>query len=181
MAYPKKLPVQQLIIRYKGLFDFDGLYNLMVRWLKARRYWFKETDYKHKVPGPYGAEKEIYWMAEKKINDYIGYTIKMYTHLFEINDVEVIKDGEKKRLMNARLEIYFDAWVTVDFEKRMERSKIWAALADVYYKYFLKEDLESIHHDTLYYRLFRLHNLVKEFLDMEAKGYEYEGYLGDTG
>ena len=179
MAYLKSQLARHLIIRYKGLFDFDGLYYLMVQWLKQRRYWFHEIDYKHKVPTPYGAEQEIKWEAEKKINDYMKYRIGIFLHTWDQTEVEVIKDGEKKTLTSARIEITFDGTIEIDYEKRMSKSRVWAAIADVYYKYFLKEDIESIHYDTMYYRLQRLHSMVKKFLDMGAKGYEYEGYLGD--
>jgi hypothetical protein len=180
MAFPTSAPAKHLIIRYKGLFDFDGLYYLMVQWLKQRRYWFHEIDYKHKVPSPAGAEQEIKWEAEKKINDYMKYKMNIFLHTWDQTEVEVVKNGEKKTLTSARIEITFDGTIEIDYEKRMSKSKFWAAIADVYYKYFLKEDIESIHYDTMYYRLQRLHSLVKNYLDMGAKGFEYEGYLGDN-
>ena len=180
MGYPKTIATNNLIIRYKGLFDFDGLYNVVARWMKARRYWFHEEVYKHKVPSPMGAEQEMTFTGNKKINDYIMYSMKISFHLWEMNEVEVVKDGVKKTLTNARMEIIMGSTVNVDYEKRMEKGKLWTALSDVYYKYFLKEDIESIHHDTIYYRMFKLHNIVKEFLDMGAKGNMYESYLGDN-
>lgn len=181
MAYPKKIEAAKpLIIRYKGLFDYDGLYNLVVRWMKARRYWFSESVYKHKVPSPYGAEQEFKFEGEKKVNDFVNYIMNMHFHLWDMTEVEVVREGEKKTLTNARMEIIFGATVVLDYEKRMEKHKIWSAIVDVYYKYFLKEDIESLYSDTLYYRLYRLHALIKQFLDMEAKGNEYEGYLGDN-
>ena len=180
MAYPKTINTNQLIIRYKGLFDHDGLYNMIVRWMKTRRYWFHEEVYKHKVPSPHGAEQEFTFTGEKKISDYIMYSMRIAFHLWDMNEVEVIKDNAKRTLTNARMEIIMVSTVNVDYEKRMEKSKIWAAISDVYYKYFLKEDIESIHHDTIYYRMFKLHNAIKEFLDMGAKGNEYEGYMGDN-
>lgn len=179
MAYAKSQPARHLIIRYKGLFDFDGLYYMMAKWLKDRRYWLHETDYKHKVP-THGAEQEIKWAAEKKINDYIMYRYNLFIHTWDQVEVEVVKDGQKKTLTSARLEITFDGVVEVDYEKRMERNAIWKAIADVFYKYFLKEDIESIHYDTMYYRLQKFHAAVKDYIDMTAKGYEYKGYLGDN-
>ena len=61
-----------------------------------------------------------------------------------------------------------------------ESSTFWQHLKDFYNKYILKEEIETIWGDTLYYRVQKLHNVVKEFLDMQAKGYEYAGYLGDN-
>lgn len=180
MAYPLKLPTRKFVLRYKGLFDFDGLYNLMIQWLKARRYWFHETKYKHKVPSPKGAEQQIGWKAERKVTDYIEYVLSIELHLWDMTEVEVVQKGVKKTLTSARMEIVFQGVVNLDYEKRWEQSTIWIILRDFYNKYIAKEELESIYWDTLQYKTQQFMNVVKEFLDMQAKGYEYAGYMGDN-
>ena len=44
----------------------------------------------------------------------------------------------------------------------------------------MRREIETIYYDEIYYRTYRLHKIIKDFLDMEAKGNEYEGYLGDN-
>ena len=68
----------------------------------------------------------------------------------------------------------------LDYEGRWEKKAFHRMLRDFYNKYIAKEEIESVYGDTLYYRVQQLHALVKEFLDMQAKGYEYRGYLGDN-
>lgn len=180
MAYPTSLAAPQMIIRYKGLFDYDGLYNIMVQWLKARGFWFHERTYKHKVPSPLGAEQEIEWTAEKKVTDYYKFVYSIKWHLWDMTEVEVVKEGVKKVLTNARLEIKLKGVLEIDWKKRLGGSTFWTFVRDWYHKYIIRKDIETIWGDTMYYRLQRLHKLIKDFLDMEAKGYAYEGYLGDN-
>jgi hypothetical protein len=180
MAYPSSVPTRKFLLRYKGLFDFDGLYNMMVQYLKANRYWFHEYKYKHKVPSPLGAEQELFWRGEKKVNEYIQYQIFIEIHLWEITEVEVMQKGNKKTLTNARMEINLRGQMDIDYEKRYDESTFLQAIKDFYNKYIAKRELESIFWDTIHYRCQKFLNVIKEYLDMQAKGYEYRGYLGDN-
>ena len=181
MAYPTKIDVEKHIIRYKGLFDFDGIYNLVVQWMKARRYWFHETTYKHKVPSPLGAEQEIYFRGEKEVTEFYQHHIFVYFHLWDMTEVEVEVGGVKKMLISARLEIIISGALNIDWEKRFEQSTLWQNVRDFLMKYIIRQDIETIWYDELRYRIYKLHTAVKEYLDMQAKGSEYTGYLGDSG
>ncbi len=181
MAYPTKLThPAKIMIRYGGIFDFNGLYNLMVKWFKDRGYWFHEKAYKHKVPSPKGAEQEISWMAEREVTEYYKYVVNIYFHLWDIAEVEVERKGEKKRLTSARMEIIMNCSVEIDYEKRFTKTRFWRLVIDWYHKYVMRKEIEDIWLDTLYHRLYNLQNLVKEYLDMEAKGEEFAGYMGDN-
>ena len=180
MVYPAKSPTRKFILRYSGLFDFDGLYSMMAQYLKVNRYWFHEYKYKHKVPSPLGAEQEIFWRGEKKVNEYIHYSIFLDFHLWEMTEVEVVQKGVKKTLTSAKMQINIIGFMDIDWEKRYEQSVFLQALKDFYNKYVLKRELESIYWDTLHYRCQKFLNVIKEYLDMQAKGYEYKGYLGDN-
>jgi len=167
------------IIRYKGLFDFDGLYNLIVQWMKARRYWFHETKYKHKVPMPTGAEQEITFKGTKDITEYISQEIVIDFHLWDMTEVEVEQAGVKKTLTNARIEIVLTGALNMDIESRYEKTKFLLGLRKFLHKYILRPDIDAWA-DELRYRLYKLHEEIKKFLDMQAKGSEYVGYLGDN-
>ena len=65
--------IPRSIIRYSGLFDFDGLYSSIIDWCKNQGFMWHEMDYKHKVPGPEGAEQEWVWKMDKTVNDYIQF------------------------------------------------------------------------------------------------------------
>ncbi len=180
MTYPTEINARTLTIRYRGLFDFDGLYNVIVQWMKARRFWFHETKYKHKVSSPFGAEQEITFTGDKKVTDFYAHAITIDLHLWDMTEVEVVQKGIKKTLTNARMQIDIQGTLSLEYEKRWEVSTFWMAVRDWWMKYIMRREVESIYYDEIYYRTYRLHNVIKKFLDMEAKGHEYEGYLGDN-
>ena len=180
MAYPTKIPIERHTIRYKGLFDFDGLYNLIVQWMKARRYWFHETKYKHKVPLPTGAEQEISFKGEKDVTEFYQHHITVDFHLWDMTEVEVDVKGVKKTLTSARMDIVLGGALNIDHQKRFEQSTLWQNVRDFFLKYILKNEVESIWADEVRYRMYKLHDAIKTYLDMQAKGNEFAGYLGDN-
>lgn len=177
MSETYKLP--PLIIRYTGLFDFNELYNLIVAWMKARRYWFEEVSYKHKVPSPLGAEQEIDFNGNKKVTEFYMQDISLNIHLWDMTEVEVVQKGITKKLTNARAQIVFNGVVTIDYENRWQDSWFTKFLFDLYYKYIAKKEIETLYVDQLYYRIYHLQSELKEFFDMQAKGHQYANYLGD--
>ena len=176
------IPLRKRIIRYTGVYDMHGLYNVMIEWLKARRYWVMESAYKHKPGSEFGRENEISIDAEQKMTEYVQSEIRIYFHLWDIQRVEVIERGRKKVLTKARMEIWFSGTLILDYNNHWEHSKFKKMLHDLYFRYVTGGPdgwMGSLYGDTLYYRIGKLHNLVKDFLNMEARGNEYKHYLGD--
>jgi len=168
------------IIRYTGIFDFEGLYKAMVGYLKARRYWFHEDTYKHKPGGPFGKELEIKWIADKNVTEFYQHIITVFFHIWDLTDVEVIKNGKKTKMQKARMEIHIDSDLIVEYQDKWAKNKFTKALLDFYSKYIIKREIESIWWDTTYYRTFKFQSFIKNYLNMQTKGNEYSGYLGDN-
>ena len=169
-----------IILRYQGLFDWSGLYKSMVDWLKKYRFYFHEQTYKHKVPSPKGAEQELRWFAEVDVNDYIRFKMTIEIHLWDMTEVEVVKDGKKKVLTNARMEIVLLGDLILDWMNKFEKSKFTRALRDFYNKYIIRREIESFYGDMLYYRMWNFHSYIKKYLDLQTQWHEYEGYLGES-
>ena len=175
----EKLNLDKHLIKYKGLCDFDGLYNLIVQWLKARGYHVQETKYKHKVPSPLGAEQEITFKGEREVTDFYTYHIVVDFFIRDMTEVEVEIRGEKKQLTDLRMEITLTGTLELDPEGRYEKNMFLKKLRHFYIWYIIKADLFEWY-DELRYRIYKLHGVIKDYLDMQAKGNEYIGYLGDT-
>jgi len=167
-------------IRYQGLFDFEGLYQAAVAWAKTHRYWFHEDTYKHKVPTPYGAEQEMWWKMEAKVTEFYKYYINVRIHLWEMTEVEVVKEGKKKTLTNARLQIDISGAVEADWQKKFEGSRFKKMLKNILLNYIWKKEFTSVYGDMLYYRMWNFHALLKKYLDMQTAWNEYAGYLGES-
>lgn len=167
-------------LRYTGLFDFSELYALIVEWMKQRRFWFQEKSYKHKVPSPLGAEQELDFIGDKAVTEFYKQEISMNIHLYDMTEVEVVHEGVTKKLTNARVEISIQGNVVIDYEKRWQKGKFNNFIFDLYRKYIAKKEMEALYGDQLYYRMYKLHAEIKNFFDMQTKGNEYAGYLGDN-
>ncbi|MCK4521843.1 MAG: hypothetical protein KAU20_04670 [Nanoarchaeota archaeon] len=180
MPFPTRLSLQPggetvvPTIKKVGIFDMDGLYKVMQRWFYDNKYYFEETLYKHKPGTAAGKEEEIGWTGWRKVNDYVKFHIKVFFHIYDIKNIEVIKEGKKVKLTKCRVWIEFNGDVELDYTKRFGQSKFGKFLFDVYNKFVLQEEkVLSNWWDELYYRVYKLHTITKEYLDMESKGNAY--------
>ena len=178
MQYTDKLPV--LIVRYSGIYDYEGLIVLIVTWLKQRKFWFKESTVKHKVPSPLGAEEERKFEAERKVDGYRKEVINIYFHLWEMINLEVMDKGKKKLLTQARMEIRLSGSVILDYQNKWEKSELHLKIRDFIHAHIYTRKVLDAYCDDLYYRIVKLHNLIKEYLGMQTKSREFEGYLKDN-
>jgi len=170
----------KITVRYRGLFDFDGLYSAVIDWAKNYGYMWNEIDYKHKIPSPRGAEQELKWEITKKVTDYIHYKILFNVHVWELTELEVEIDGKKKPLSNARIYIIMTPTLTFDWQKKFTKGKFAQKLGKIYRNLVKKKEVESLYNDQLYYRAWNLQAVIKKYFDMQTKKYAYKGYMGES-
>jgi len=160
-------------VRYSGIFDLEGLYKVMIRWFKERNYFFHEHTYKYK-PDFGGKTEEVKWYCEREEDDYVKSVILIYFHIWDIEPVEVIKDGKKKRLFNARMDIRFTPIAYLDWQGKWEKNRFTRWLRKFYHQFVIKKEIDNMHTDAIHYRVYKLQRIVKEHLEMESKGYAHE-------
>jgi len=162
--WPKK-DVEVSVIKYKGIFDYAGLYTMMRGWFKDREYDFWERRYKHKVKEG-GTEIEINWEAWRDINELMRNWIYVYFHIWDYQEVEVIKDGQKKKMAKARMLIRFSWTIEIDYEDRWQDSKLKRAMLKFMINFPLRKELSEPYGDKLWYECNRLQQEAKKFLGM---------------
>lgn len=170
MAPPKEafsvMDSGRILIRYKGVFDFEGLYRMMHAWLINKRFYFHEDLYKDKVATPFGNELEIRWTAEKKVTEYIKEYVTVYFHLWDFSEVEIIKDGKKMKMTQSRMEIYMDAMLEMDYTKKFQDSgKFAQQLGKFYQNKVLYWEWRIRYAGALVYSVYDLHAKVKKYLN----------------
>lgn len=161
------------VVRYKGIFDFDGLYKMMRGWFKEREYDFWERRYKHKQR-PGGAELEINWEAWRDITPLIRNWIYIYFHLWDYQEVDVVKDGQKKKMAKARMLIRFAFTMEIDYENRWQDSRFKRAMLQFLMRFVLKKDLDTTYGDKLWYNCNKLQQQTKIFLGMGSHSDVYD-------
>ena len=175
MAMRRGGPVPPAVIKYRGIFDFEGLLKLIYDWMIHQDYEVHETKYKHKIPDPRGAEQELTLRGWRNVNDYVKFWLDIDIHTYDQKDVDVIKEGVKRQMVQAKIKILFNPEVELDYTNRFGGSAFLRVLQDFYHKYVIREDIQNYWEDELYYRTYKLHRLIKEFLDMETKTNASEG------
>ena len=179
MGVGKKARVDVGIIRYRGLFDWGGLYYHISDWFKRYRYTLTEEMYKHKVPTPFGAEQELEWYGDSEVNEWVKFRIYVHFHLWDMTEIEVVKDGKKKLLTNARIEITIWGNLMFDWQNKFDKNRFTRALRDLYIGYIWRRESTSVYGDMIYYRMLGLHAHIKKYLDLQTKYHAYKGYLGE--
>ncbi len=170
-----EVPAYTTYIQYKGVWDWQDLYEFVASFFHRQKFKFYESRLIHKRPGPFGPEVYYVWNADRKVEDYYKFVINIFLHTFDTQDIEVVmKDGTKRTFTKGRLWIQFRGRVAFDYEKRWEENTFYANLRNFYHKYVVFRKIEAIWWDQMYYNVFlKLHSLIKERLKMESEGYEH--------
>ena len=160
-------------IKFRGLYDLEGLYKFMANWLRQRRYEVHETMYKSKPP-----ELEIRLYGERKHTGFVMWVITVYYHSWGEYDVDAVVNSKKKKMTNARMKLVLNGDVVAPYEDifgrpRWTSNSIERRLLNLFRNWFMKRELESIEIDTLYYEMYKFHGAIKDFLKYEAKGNVY--------
>ena len=162
-------------IKHVGIFNIDGLFHMIRDWIEHQDYDFHEKSVKHKLPSPAGWEEEYEWLGTKKITEYIKFEIDVFMHLYNIREVEVVKEGQKQTLYQGSIEIWLRPHVVNDYGDRFTGNKFLKGLQDWLNEYVFKHELDDVWEDEAYYRCLKLHRAIKEYLDFETKTNASEG------
>ena len=156
------------IIRYRGIFDFDGLYKFMIKWLKDKDFDFYERKILDKPP------YRIYKMeGRKKINFYAMLMLLPELWLWEAKTVEVIRDGQKKMLTEARMKIVINGGYTTDYDGDFEKTKGLKKIEAFLNNKILYHEILLKYFDYLDYFMYDFMTDVKKYLEMETASNAY--------
>jgi hypothetical protein len=161
-------------IKYSGIFHFDGLMKTVRNWIVNQGYEFHEKGLKHKIPSPKGAEQEFEWWGWRKVNSYIKFHVDVWLKFNHLHDVEVVRDGKKEKLQSSTFQIEISGRCELDWSNRFGGSRFLQALADFYDKYITNKDVDTVYTDQLYYRLYKLQQVIKQYLNMETRDSAFE-------
>lgn len=158
-----------LKIRYKGYFDWGGLYRFVWSWLENKHFRVHEKRYKDKIDTPLGNELEVDVWGEKEVTEYYMYKVDIAYHTWESREVPVIENGKQVIRMQGRIEIKINGAVITDWQKRYKSDNmIHSFMENFLNEVVLKNEMEIKHIDYLDKELHRLEAEIKKFLRIEA-------------
>jgi len=170
-----KMPIFPVVstLRYRGIFDIDGLFKLIRGWFDEREYDFFEDRYKHKNQA-LGYEIEMDYTGTREINEFVQNKITVYIHIWDYNEVEVVQDGKKKIMGRGRMLINFKAALILDYDDRWQNTRFQRALREFYITYVIRHEISDIWGDKLFYNCNKLQQSVKRFLGMQSESDVYD-------
>lgn len=156
-------------IKYHGPVDVFGLYNLIVGWMGSKGCVVHNPTTKHKVTGG-GLEYEYKLMCMKKEDEYHKLKMEAEFIIKDAKEVEVVRNGIKKKMLHGTLYVYVGGAVINDMQGLFVNSKFEVALGKFLNKYVTREKSEVYYTDRLDYKLIELQTEIKEFIGMNTKG-----------
>jgi hypothetical protein len=154
-------------IFYAGIFDYDKLVRVIAQWYADMGYEFHENNFKHKVPSPAGCEQEFKLSGWRKVSEYVMYWVHIETHIWELKDIDVVINGEKKKMSKGKVMLRFISDVWLDYNNKFNTSTT-AKIQTFLNKYVWYKQITGGWDDECYYRMYKLHRIVKETLGMST-------------
>ncbi len=165
----QKRPFPPMIIKQRGFFNLEKVLKTITDWFREEDFEdFDITDYKYKIPSPAGAEYEIRIDGKKKVTGYVMYQIKVILWVFDLRDVELIKNGEKIKTNEGRISIEITPILVLDWQKRFEGSKFLQRLQDFYQNYIIRYKLSDYWEDMMLIKSGQLVKIVQGVLEQEV-------------
>jgi hypothetical protein len=150
-------------IKHKGLFDQQKLIQRLQGWYGEYKYDFQMPKYKAK-PDEFEVEAE----GSRKINEYVKFTLKVVVKAWEVKEVEVVKDGETRKMNQGRLAIEVNPEYELDYGKRFGGNKFLQALQDFYHNYIMKRTIEEVWEGELWMHQNAMIRAIREVLGQEV-------------
>jgi hypothetical protein len=171
MPVTMKTPYQWQI-KFKGIFDYSGLLSMITDWMVSKSFETHQKKDKHKTR-PTGGETEFKIFGWRNLTEFIKWTITIEVWGWDQNDVEVVKNGEKKKMQRGRLWIRLNSEIIADRTARFDKDHLTVTLRKFLLDKVLLHRLDSIESDMLHYRVAELQTEIKRFLGMSTTANEF--------
>jgi len=157
MQENKVTPGTGIRIRQTGTFDLNKLYKDLKAWFDSRKYFFQEKEHAHKSLEK-GDSILIRWEAEREIDEYAKFIIKIKFYIENIKK----QDGLDK----GKIEIITSASVGLDYKNHWQSKPLGNFLFPIYNKYIIKNKIKDYYEKNLYSEVLELNSLTKSILNL---------------
>lgn len=156
-------PDPRIMIKYSGLIDMNKLLTKIKGWYDKKQFEFHE--FSHKAREPQLGELELFWSGWRDDTEYVRTWVNCYLRFWDMQEVEVIKDGVKKKMTKARCRINIRLHVETDYRHKWEKSKFYVMLRQFYEMNMFLMKL-FFYADKLEYEIHDFVSQIKQSLNM---------------
>lgn len=137
-----KIHVMSHVLRKHGIYNFGAAHNAVKTWLRKHKYDFYEK--KHYEKEPKSKYMELIWVAERYVNDYVKFNIKVEIWMRNAKPVEGGKmQGRVEFIFNSDMEKNVDIKGVKKFSTA-EKGNFMDFIREFYEKYIIKSRLEDL-------------------------------------
>lgn len=167
-------------IEHEDVFHLKNLYKLVHEWLEDEDFISIDTISEgdnDKVETLYldrinmSGEKEhfIWWRTVQvpRGNSYYRYFLKIDWQTLYMKNIEIMHKGHKFKTNKGDVILRIEAWLQLDYQDKWRKNPF----LNIFEKWFRERFyLDSIkkYRDDLYLTAFRLHNTIKQYLELKA-------------
>lgn len=155
-------------MRFVVTFDLKELYAHIYNWLVWRKFDVEENEYTEKAK-PTGKEYIIRWNAEKYIDEYSKYRIKIRWELYNIFDEEVKKGAATVKMQKGEINAYISAELVTDRQDMWVQNAFYSFMRAFYDRYIYRASIERMKGD-LWKLGWELFNEFKAFMNLYKFG-----------
>lgn len=159
-----QLPSNQVVVRYKGPFDYIYLSRTVQRWFEQRRFRFYETRIKDT-----GKKMKVDWMAERRIDEFFVeiYTVK--SEMWNLSTQEIVVNGETRKILNGQVQFEIKGTIDIDPGDFFNGQGTFLQFLGKLYMNARWREIESKYIDVMEYRAQDIQILIKHCLNMTTK------------
>jgi len=156
-----------VMLKKKGVIDFQTIYGMVPDYFGERRFFVPEDHYRQKKGSLRGREIEVKFSGFRKIDEYKQYDFEVLIYIDNAVEVEVEKDGEKKKMIEGECRVRNQMKLTTDWQKKF-KTPFKQKLKKFYDVYIIK--FEMIARVAELYRdlMIPWNNKVKKVLELEG-------------
>lgn len=152
-----------MFFKYRGTFDQKKLMQGIQQWFVDNGYKFHAAKYKIKA-----SEAEYEANGEREITEFVKYWISIHMWIRDLFDVEVIQDGEKKKMQEGYIQLDISGKLEFDYTERFGGSKFTQWLYNFYHKYVIRQTIKDVWEDDIILKMQELESHIKDLIGVEV-------------
>jgi len=154
-------------VKYRGMFNYSEVLQTVRKWFEEQNYSFEEPKHQWKAPAE-GIEVEIKIKGVRKVNEYVLYWIDIFFRVYDMKDVEVVKDGQKVKMQEGKVTVEIGGKLELDWQNRFSGNKFLQSVQDFLHKFIIKQDIGDRWEDDLLIKIMNLTKTIRTVLGHEA-------------
>jgi len=163
----KYLRIPALTLKHKGPIDFQQLLDAITGWLSSKLFFVEINKTKYK--GPKGhTEREFEISGVKKINDYVKQKIEITIFAADMKEVDVVKNGETKKLLDGLYLISVEGYAELDYTNRFEKNNFLKMLRNFYHNFIIFKTTDEIYEDEIKVKVGELFRVIRNTMEQTA-------------